>query len=66
MFTLSPIALASRFQCAFRFNSYIGLAIAGKMYGAPGIAAIGVLLGAMVPLVNTAAIGMLVRHDDFV
>ena len=54
-------AFASRFQCAFRFNSYIGLAVLGKLHGAAGISAMGLLIGAMVPLVNFAAVYMLAR-----
>jgi malonate transporter and related proteins len=66
LFALAPMELASRFQCAFRFNSYVGLAIVSKIYGETGIAAMSILLGAMVPLVNTAAIGILVRHGQFI
>ncbi|MCK7490459.1 MAG: hypothetical protein MZW92_00610 [Comamonadaceae bacterium] len=29
------------FQCAYRFNSYIALAVAGMLFGAPGIATMG-------------------------
>lgn len=65
LFRLAPIAFASRFQCAFRFNSYIGIAIAGKLYGESGIALMGVLVGAMVPIANMAAVGMLARHGAF-
>ncbi len=54
-------AFASRFQCAFRFNSYIGLAVLGKLHGAAGISAMSLLIGAMVPLVNFAAVYMLAR-----
>lgn len=55
---------ASHFQCGFRFNSYIGLAIAGKLHGAVGVAAMGMTIGAMVPLANLAAVGMLARHGE--
>lgn len=61
---LSPIGFASRLQCAYRFNTYIGIAIAGKMYGAEGIAAMGALCGVMVPFANIAAVGMLARHGQ--
>ncbi|RLJ68516.1 AEC family transporter [Sulfurisoma sediminicola] len=59
---LSPVSFASQFQCAFRFNSYIGLAVAAKLHGGAGIAAMGLVTGAMVPLANFAAVGMLARH----
>lgn len=62
LFTMSPASFASQFQCAFRFNTYIGLAVAAKLHGAPGLAAMGLLTGAMVPPANIAAVGMLARH----
>jgi hypothetical protein len=62
LFAMSPVSFASQFQCAFRFNTYIGLAVAAKLHGAPGLAAMGLLTGAMVPPANIAAVGMLARH----
>jgi len=62
LFTMTPVSFASQFQCAFRFNSYIGLAVAAKLHGSAGIAAMGLVTGAMVPLANVAAVGMLARH----
>ena len=64
IFPLTPLSFASQFQCAFRFNSYIGLAVAAKLHGAAGIAAMGLLTGGMVPIANIAAVGMLARHGD--
>lgn len=64
LFPLTPISFASQFQCAFRFNSYIGLAVAAKLHGAAGIAAMGLLAGGMVPLANLAAVWMLARHGE--
>jgi hypothetical protein len=64
LFRLSPMAFASQFQCAFRFNSYIGLAVAAKVHGAAGIAAMGILVGGMVPFANLAAVWMLARHGE--
>ncbi len=61
LFPISPASFASQFQCAFRFNTYIGLAVAAKLYGTEGIAAMGLLTGAMVPPANIAAVGMLAR-----
>lgn len=61
---LTPLSFASQFQCAFRFNSYIGLAVAGNLHGAAGIATMGLLTGAMVPLANVAAVSMLARHGS--
>jgi len=64
LFPISPISFASQYQCAFRFNSYIGLAVAGTLYGVPGIAAMGIVVGLMVPQANTAAVWMLARHGE--
>ncbi|MCX8086800.1 MAG: AEC family transporter [Rhodocyclaceae bacterium] len=61
---LSAISFASQFQCAFRFNTYIGLAVAAKLHGAAGIAAMGLLAGGMVPFANLAAVWMLARHGE--
>ena len=35
---LDAMAFASRLQCAYRFNTYIGIAVAGKLSGAAGVA----------------------------
>lgn len=61
---LSAIGFASRLQCAYRFNTYIGIAIAGKLHGAAGVAMMGGLCGAMVPFANILAVGMLARHGQ--
>ena len=36
---LGEMAFASRVQCAYRFNTYIGIAVAGTLNGAAGVAA---------------------------
>lgn len=61
---ISPLSFASQYQCAFRFNSYIGLAVAGTLYGLPGIAAMGIVVGLMVPPANLVAVWMLARHGE--
>jgi malonate transporter len=33
---LPALTYASMFQCAYRFNSYIALAVAGMLFGSPG------------------------------
>ena len=55
---------AATFQSFFRFNSYVGLAIAGSLHGAQGLAAIGLLMGFMVPIANVASVLMLARHSE--
>jgi predicted permease len=61
-FPMTPVSFASQFQCAFRFNTYIGLAVAAKLHGEAGIAAMGLITGGLVPLANFGAVGMLARH----
>lgn len=61
---LEPMTFASRLQCAYRFNTYVGIAVAGKIHGAAGIAAMGALAGAMVPFANIMAVGMMARHGQ--
>jgi len=61
LFAISPVSFASLFQCAFRFNTYIGLAVAAALFGTEGLVAMGLLTGAMVVPANVAAVGMLAR-----
>lgn len=63
LFSLPPMSFASAFQCAYRFNSYIGFAIVGGLHQSDGIAAFALLIGFMVPLANTASVWMLARHS---
>ncbi|MEW6705692.1 MAG: AEC family transporter [Pseudomonadota bacterium] len=53
---------ASGAQTAFRFNSYVGLALAERVAGAPGVAYIAVIVSLAVPLCNVAAVWPLARH----
>jgi malonate transporter len=55
---------SATFQSSFRFNSYVGLAIAGGLHGQAGLAAIGLLMGFMVPVANVASVLMLARHSE--
>ena len=63
-FGIAPRDFAARQQCAFRFNTYIGLAIVGTLHGAPGIAVMAIIIGAMVPLANFVAVSLLARHGE--
>jgi malonate transporter len=62
--TAPPKVYSATFQSSFRFNSYVGLAIAGGLHGHEGLAAIGLLMGFMVPLANVASVLMLARHSE--
>ena len=64
LFHAPPKVFAATFQSSFRFNSYVGLAIAGGLHGHEGLAAIGLLMGFMVPVANVAAVLMLARHSE--
>ncbi|CAN5115343.1 AEC family transporter [soil metagenome] len=55
---------ASAFQCAFRFNSYIALAIAGRLGGQTGVATMAILIGIGVPVANAMAVTALARHSE--
>ena len=49
-------------QVAFRFNSFIALALAERLAGAQGLQLIAVLIGVCVPLFNVASIWPMARH----
>lgn len=53
---------AACFQCAFRFNTYIALAAASRLAGVEGVAAMSLLVGVLVPVVNVAAVAMLAQQ----
>ncbi|MDE2299488.1 MAG: AEC family transporter [Burkholderiales bacterium] len=49
-------------QTAFRFNSFIGLALAERLGGPPGLAWMALSIAMCVPLCNVAAVWPLARH----
>jgi hypothetical protein len=53
---------AASAQVAFRFNSFIGLAIADRLEGAQGLQLFAVLIGVCVPLFNMGAVWPMARH----
>lgn len=55
-------AHAAGAQVAFRFNSFIGLALAERVLGPQGLQWIAVLIGVCVPLFNVAAVWPMARH----
>jgi malonate transporter len=62
LFTLDKKLLATGSQCGYRFNTYVGLAIAGSVFGNAGVALAALLLGVMIPLANFLAVAMLASH----
>ena len=64
LFRPAEKTFASGFQTGFRFNSYVGLAIAGRLHGEAGIAAFGIIIGLVVPMCNVASVWALAKHND--
>lgn len=50
-------------QVAFRFNSFIALALSERLAGAEGLLSIAVLIGVCVPLFNVGAVWPMARHS---
>ena len=61
LFRLPHATFAACFQCGFRFNTYVALAATASLGGEAALAALSLLIGALVPVVNIAAVGMLAR-----
>lgn len=59
----NAVAHASVAQCGYRFNTYIGLSLAGALAGAQGQTLAAIMVGVAVPLVNLAAIHALARQS---
>jgi len=53
---------AASAQVAFRFNSFIGLALADRLAGPEGLLLLAVLIGFCVPLFNVGAVWPMARH----
>lgn len=53
---------ASGAQVAFRFNSYIALALSERLGGAQGVAWMALIVALCVPIANVAAVWSLARH----
>jgi predicted permease len=53
---------AASVQAAFRFNSFICLAMAERLAGPEGLLLIAVLIGVCVPMMNIAAVWPMTRH----
>ena len=64
LFRVDPLTAAATSQCAYRFNTYIGLAVAGSLAGTQGVALTALLLGVLIVLVNFFAVAVLARHSE--
>ena len=60
--SLPDSTFAACFQCCFRFNTYVALAIAARLPDPRAVALIGLLIGILVPIVNVAAVAALARR----
>lgn len=59
---ISGPSFTSIFQGATRWNTFVALAVAGSLYGERGLALMAVAIAVMIPILNLAAIGVLVRY----
>jgi len=59
---INGAAFTSVFQGAVRWNTYVALAIAGTMFGTPGLALASVAIVAMVPVLNLICVLVLARY----
>lgn len=64
LFRLDERLAAAGSQCGYRFNTYVGLAVAGSLFGTQGVALAALLLGVMIPLANFCAVAVLARHGE--
>ncbi|HLS55111.1 MAG TPA: AEC family transporter [Zeimonas sp.] len=55
---------AAGVQCAFRFNSYVMLALSQRIGGEAGLSLAAILIGVSVPIVNVAAVIPLARRSQ--
>jgi malonate transporter len=58
----TAIRFASALQCAFRFNSYLALALSQRLGGEQGLALCAICIGVAVPLCNILAVSSIARH----
>lgn len=61
---IPPKLHAGSAQIGFRFNSFIALALADRLGGAPALLMIAVLIGVCVPLFNVGAVWPMARHGQ--
>lgn len=63
LFKAAPMVFESGVQTAFRFNSYIALAIASRLGGEQATSMMALIIGFAVPLCNMAAVHALVHRS---
>jgi malonate transporter and related proteins len=63
LFKAGPMIFESGVQTAFRFNSYIALAVASRLAGDQGTTLMALIIGFRVPICNAAAVHALVHKS---
>ena len=63
LFRVGPMSFEAALQTAFRFNSYMALAIAYRLGGENGTSMMALIIGFAVPLCNMAAVHALVHKS---
>ena len=63
LFKVGPMIFESGVQTAFRFNSYIALAVASRLAGDAGTSLMALIIGFAVPLCNMAAVHALAHKQ---
>jgi hypothetical protein len=58
-----PALFAACVQTAYRYNSYLGLALAQSLAGGRGVAQIALVFAVCIPLANVIAVSTLARHS---
>jgi hypothetical protein len=59
-----PALFASCVQTAYRYNSYLGLALAQSLAGGRGVAQIALVFSVCIPLANLIAVSTMARHSQ--
>lgn len=59
-----PVAQASLAQCAYRFNTYMGLSLSLSLAGTEGQSIMALIVGCAVPVANVAAVAGLARRQE--
>jgi hypothetical protein len=62
LFKTESALFASCVQTAYRYNSYVGLALAQSLFGARGVALLALILAVCIPLANLIAVTTLARN----
>ncbi len=64
VFDVTPKRFTSIFQGAVRWNTFVALAMADRLWGVEGVALIAVAIVAMIPLLNVLSVLVLARYAE--